>query len=64
MGDYAACFEAICRSVKRLPEPDVNLSLSLQLSTCLAKSLSYGVRSGTISSDVLQQSSGAIQALE
>lgn len=64
MGDYAACFEAICRSVKRLPEPDANPSLSLRLSTRLAKSLSYGVRSGTISSDVLQQSSGAIQALE
>ncbi|ETW77481.1 hypothetical protein HETIRDRAFT_446351, partial [Heterobasidion irregulare TC 32-1] len=64
MGDYAACFEAICRSVERLPKPDVNPSFSSQLYTRLAKSLSYGVRSGTISSDVLQQSSGAIQALE
>ncbi|THH19933.1 hypothetical protein EUX98_g8683 [Antrodiella citrinella] len=63
LGDYASCLQAICRATNKLTEQEAQSSLSPRLSTRLAKTLSYGVREGKISADLIQSSAVVIEKL-
>lgn len=65
LGDYAACFQAICRATNNLSEgaKGASDSLFLRLSLRLAKSLRHGVRSGTISSVLLGENITVVEKL-
>ncbi|TCD63146.1 hypothetical protein EIP91_005905 [Steccherinum ochraceum] len=63
LGDYAACFQAICRATSKTPTTDDSTPLVQRLSTRLAKSLSYGVRSGAITSPDLRKQKVVVERL-
>ncbi|KAH8101280.1 hypothetical protein BXZ70DRAFT_935376 [Cristinia sonorae] len=54
LGDYASASEAIIRAAKNLSEPERSSSMFHRLSTRLARTLSHGVRAGTIPSEFFQ----------
>lgn len=61
LGDYAMCFQAICRATNKLANVEEGSSFILRLSTRLAKTSSHGIRAGTISkSDLLQDSACSV----
>ncbi|KDR73934.1 hypothetical protein GALMADRAFT_250621 [Galerina marginata CBS 339.88] len=62
LGDYASCMNAVLRSWSLNSENDP--SLTLKLSTRLAKTLSQGVQEGSIAPSVIEQNADKIKELE
>lgn len=62
LGDYATCFQAICRAIDKCP--DANATLLPRLYLRLAKTLSHGVRNASISGQSLKDNSTAIDRME
>ncbi|TCD63142.1 hypothetical protein EIP91_005901 [Steccherinum ochraceum] len=57
LGDYAASLQAIQRAFENIPSTEDVSPLAIRLSTRLAKVLSHGVRDGSISSEMLKDTS-------
>lgn len=63
LGNYASCFEAICRAARNLSESEAKSTLLLRLSARLAKTLSFGVYTGAISSESVRDATDVIGRL-
>ncbi|TCD63140.1 hypothetical protein EIP91_005899 [Steccherinum ochraceum] len=63
LGDYNACLQAILCASNKLKASQDQSSLSERLSTRLAKALTYGIRSGKITLDDVQQNAELIDEL-
>jgi hypothetical protein len=65
LGDYSACFEAICRAVANVSSSkDDHSSLLLRLATRLAKTLSHGLRNGAINKSMIERENLAVEQLK
>lgn len=63
LGDYKGSYEAVCRSGRLLMEQELESPLSTRLSIRLAKSLRYGVRSGSIASEDMAKGTEVVDKL-
>ncbi|KAF5371689.1 hypothetical protein D9758_003390 [Tetrapyrgos nigripes] len=65
LGDYSACFQAICRAVSNASNPkDDHSSLLSRLSLRMAKSLSLGSRNGMINTFTIEKEKTAVERLK
>ncbi|KAK7453528.1 hypothetical protein VKT23_011808 [Stygiomarasmius scandens] len=65
LGDYLACFQAICQAVRKAQaSQEDHSSLFFKLSGRLAKSLSHGSRNGTIKALPLEDVQAVISELK
>ncbi|TCD64576.1 hypothetical protein EIP91_003904 [Steccherinum ochraceum] len=60
-GDYALCFEAICRAAQKISGAKEASPLFSRLAARLAKTLCFGLRAGQITFDSIQRHAEAIQ---